>query len=554
VSLLSLITVIGVWWLARCWGTWAGLSAGLYLAASPYAVFYGRNIWQPNLLPFLSLLWVGAGWGAVTYRGRAQVFAIGLCCFMGLFVLQVHFAGLALVLGTAYLFIRLRWWRHWRPVAIGWGAAAACTLPYIYYLLTQAPQVITQFGQVGGSPAVIDLSAARNLLHLGIGYDWGYLALGDYDTFSRLPPTPLLAGLLLAFGIAALLRSLIVRRRSTPRHSSFLAPGTYFLPELTLLWLLISPLFFLRHTTPVLPHYQLVALPALALAVGAATILIAHPVWRIGITTVFTVLALIWTTQIAASLDRAAAERPPQSALSSILRESRAAAAGISADQPILFFTHGDDPAIHGEVAVMRVLLWPHPDARIIDGEMTLILPAEPATLMASLAPFQAWEELTASGLAGTVNEFPRRSPAPPFVSTAYDGARQLEGFIPITPSALEDGTVLDGWRVRRVGERLRVSTLWRVVNELPPVVLQQFHHLYPAQGESEQPQFVSDVSLSAQQLRVGDRLIVMADFVNVPPGDYALVVGHYVLPEVTRIPTQDGGEGSLRPGVFTWE
>src|SRR5664279_922106 len=57
VSLISLSTVVGVWALARRWSVWAGLIAALYMAASPYAVFYGRSIWQPNLLAPLSLAW-----------------------------------------------------------------------------------------------------------------------------------------------------------------------------------------------------------------------------------------------------------------------------------------------------------------------------------------------------------------------------------------------------------------------------------------------------------------------------------------------------------------
>jgi len=553
VALLSLLTVVGVWALARRWDPWAGLVAALYLAASPYAVFYGRSIWQPNLLPFLGLAWAWAGWRGISARGRGQQIAIGLNVFLGLFVVQVHFAGAALALGTAYLFLRFRWWRrqHWLAVIIGAALAVLCTLPYVYYLTTQAPDLLGQLGAIGGGAAVIDLSAMGNLLHLALGYDWGYLALGDYDTISRGVLTAVLAGSLVGLGVLALVRMHIAGVRSQSSEAG--AQKQHLLAELLLVWLLISPLFFLRHTTPVLPHYQLIALPALAIAVGAATTLLPSRIWRLGVALACVLLALTWTNQITTSLDRVAIERPPQSALSSILNESRDAAAGLAHERAAIFFAHGDDPALDGEVAVFRTLLWMHPDARIVNGEAMLILPDEPATLMATLGALQAWEELEASDLAEPSTIYPRRTPAEAFVSTVYDGASTPTGFTSIEPVALADGTVLEGWRVRQVGPRTRISTLWRIDELATPATLQQFHHLYAGDATGA-PDLVSDVPLTTQVWRVGDRVIVMGDFIDLPAGGYTLVVGHYTLPDVARIPRVDGDGGAINLGTFTQE
>ncbi|MCC6614786.1 MAG: hypothetical protein IT320_15000 [Anaerolineae bacterium] len=551
VALLSLLTVIGVWALARRWNPWAGLTATLFLAASPYAVFYGRSIWQPNLLPFLGLAWAWAGWRGINAKGRAQQLAIGLNVFLGLFVVQVHFAGAALALGTAYLFLRFRWWRrqHWLAVIIGAALAVLCTLPYLYYLTTQAPDLVGQLGAIGGGAAAFDLSALGNLLHLALGYDWGYLALGDYDTVSRSLVTAGLAGLLVGLGLLALVRLRIMGNRSPSDETD--TNKQSLLAELLLIWLLVSPLFFLRHTTPVLPHYQLIALPALAIAVGAATTLLPSRIWRIGVTLACLTLALMWTSQIATSLDRVAVERPPQSALSSILNESRDAAAGMAHERAAIFFTHGDDPALDGEVAVFRTLLWTHPDARIVNGEATLILPDEPATLMATLGAFQAWEELEASNLAEPTTSYPRRTPAEAFVSTVYDGVSAPVGFTSIEPVALADGAVLEGWRVRQVGPRTRISTLWRIDDATAQASIQQFHHLYTGEATGA-PDLVSDVPLAPQVWRAGDRVIVMGDFIDLPAGDYTLVVGHYTLPDVARIPRADGSDGAIQLGTFT--
>src|SRR5262245_32118588 len=41
---ISLLAVFGVWWLARTnWGRLAGLTAALFMAASPYSVLYSRS-------------------------------------------------------------------------------------------------------------------------------------------------------------------------------------------------------------------------------------------------------------------------------------------------------------------------------------------------------------------------------------------------------------------------------------------------------------------------------------------------------------------------------
>jgi 4-amino-4-deoxy-L-arabinose transferase-like glycosyltransferase len=532
VCLISLLTVVGVWWLARGWGAWVGIAAALFLAASPYAVFYGRSIWQPNLLPALSLLWAWTAWRASRTPHGAAI-ALAAHCFLAGFIVQVHFAGVALALGSALLFVRLRWWRRLTPVLVGGGLALLCTLPYVYYLTTQDTQVLQRLGEVGGAAAVYDLSALANLVRLAVGYDWGYLALGELDSFSRQPLTALVAALLLLAGLAVLGRTLFGKTAEPPAR---------IFAFILLVWLLASPLFFLRHTTPVLPHYQLVALPAAALLIGLATRLFAQQAWRWTVTGAVLLVVAVWTTQISASLERAAGERPPQSALSSILNESREAAAALSPERVALFFTHGDDAAISGEVAVFRVLLWEHPDARIINGEPTLILPNAPATLMTTLAPFQAWEELESGGLAGDAREYPRRAPVLPFMAADYDGVTLPQGFTPVEAVALADGAVLLGWRTRWVGERFRLSTLWRMEGVPPAEAMQQFHHLYAGDADAA-PTYVSDVPLSMQNWRAGDHVVVMADFIDIPPATYALIIGHYRLADGGRIVSADGGD-----------
>ena len=255
------------------------------------------------------------------------------------------------------------------------------------------------------------------------------------DSFSRALPTVITAGGLLALGLVV-----TIRKTSPPNPLSMGRGGAKDEPpvrtaaetksrifaEIVLLGLIVSPLFFLRHGTPVLIHYQLVALPALAILVGASTLLFRARVWRLIVTTAVIALAAVWSAQIMLTLDDVAINRPPNSALSSILREARDVANAVA--DPVLFFTHGDDPVTDGEVAVFKTLLWTR-DHRILNGENLLILPPYPATLLATLAPFQAWEEIEASGLALDVQTYPRRVGAEPFVATRYDGVSDPQGF-----------------------------------------------------------------------------------------------------------------------------
>ncbi len=567
VSLISLGAVAGVWALARRWGAWVGLVAALFMAAQPYAVFYGRSIWQPNLLAPLTLAWAICAYLGASRRDRAGSVAVAGAVFLGGFVVQVHFAGVALIPATAYLFLRFRWWRRLTPVLIGGAFALAAMIPYVYTITVVDPAILARYGQViGGGSSSIDGQGFANLIRLGVGWDWGFLGMGDADSFSRALPTVIAAGGLLVLGLAGIIRALVVgARHAVPLHGNEqMQAGAGFKPtptagnsrrilaEILVLWLIMSPLFFLRHGTPVLIHYQLVALPALAILVGASVLLFRASVWRLIVTTAVIALAAVWSAQILLTLDYTSANRPPNSALSSILSESRDAAN--AAADPVLFFTHGDDPVSDGEVAVFKTLFWTRA-SRILNGENLLILPPYPATLLATLAPFQAWEEIDASGLTVDVQSYPRRAGAEPFVAARYDGVSDPQGFTAVEPIPFADGSTLIGWRVRRVGDRLRVSTLWRVEDDADPgVIYQQFHHLRDAAHAAGDPLAISDVALSRATWRVGDRVIVMADFFDVAPGTEALSldVGHYTLPDLTRISRTDSDDSLVHLGGFT--
>jgi len=523
---INALMSIGVWRLARRWSPLAGIVAALFIATNPYAVLYARNIWQPNLLAPLMLAWMMTTYAAISQKRGGF---IALSIFVAGIAVQIHFAGAALLAAALIVFIRFRWWKKPRPVIIGVGAVGLCALPYAYFL-AMTPGVFDHLGSSGG--IMIDLSAAINAVRLALGYEWAYLGAGDLDVVSRGWITPMLVGGVLVAGLLATIR-MIVRKRAGGEHE--------VLSQLALIALSASPILFLLHTSPVLPHYQLITLPAFALIAGAAVNLIAARAWRVGVTALMITVAAIWTVQAIQTFDLVDDQRPPNSALSSILRESRDAARAVMASgDPIIFYAHGDDPLVaDGEVTVFETLLWGHPH-RIINGDVLLILPPEQTTLLSTLRPIQAWEALEGAGLARAVDEFPRRIGALPFVATVYDGVSEPDGFTSLDPVTFGDGTQLYAYNTRWVGDRWRVSTLWRVVADVPNGVFQGFHHLYRSGDDMNASPFLgADVPLSLHTWRRGDRVIVMADFFGVPPDDdYTLALGHYALADGARVLT----------------
>jgi len=99
---------------------------------------------------------------------------------------------------------------------------------------------------------------------------------------------------------------------------------------------------------------------------------------------------------------------------------------------------------------------------------------------------------------------------------------------------------------------RLRISTLWHVDADTAPGTYQQFHHLNDQ--SSGAPLAVSDVPLSRSTWRIGDRVIVMADFFNIAPGtpNLSVDVGHYTLPDMTRISRSTSSESLVTLGTFS--
>ncbi len=548
IGLAGVLAVLGTWWLAReAWGPWAGLTAAALLAASPFAALYSRAIWAQDLLAPLAVLWAVA---AALGIGRHKAWALALHIFIAGLALQVHYAGIVLLPATAWLFVRFRLWRRWRPVLAGAAPATLAALPFAY-ALHRAPDVRAAFMRLLQLPAQVDATALRKLAEMGAGTHWEWLLLGEGWTWPQalaraLTGASVVVGALIVVGLTALLWQALRRLRSPD------ASPRAVLAALVPVWAAAAPLVFLRHSTPAHHQYQLPALPALFLAAGAATGLARRPGWGPALTALALVASLAQTVPVAQGLGVVAARLTP-GGIGTPLLWPQAAARTLTDGRPIVVHSHGDDPATGGDAAGFDVLLWGYPH-RIADGRSVLLIPEGPAHLFFTFADLPAWSEAAACGLDGETQVLPRREGEPPYLALTVSGV-DLENLQPAGPVALANGAELQGWRVRMVDGRLRVTTCWRIVGPLVPGDYHQFNHLRNTAGD--QPVAVSDAPLSSQAWQVGDTLIAWADFDRpAASGPYWIDVGMYTWPDVQRTPVLGRPGDPLSPirlGLFDW-
>lgn len=541
VGLLGTIAVAGIWWLARkAWGTWAGLSAALLFAASPYAVLYSRGIWGQDLLPPLAVLWAAAGAFGISER---KPWALALHAFLAGLAFQVHYAGVVLIPVTIWLVIRHRLWEHWLALLVGGAGAALCALPFVLTIWCCAPEVWTVLRALAQQPARIDLTAFRQAAEMGIGMNWEWLLLGR-DWRWQPPLLQLGKGASILTAILILLGVGVLLWRRWREHGRWPVISA----TLVLAWALAAPLAFTRHNTPAYHQYQLATLPAFFLIAGATAGWVRRRAWGIAITFIASIVAVAQAIPLAKGLSVVATELTP-GGLGTPLMWPSAAARSLMDGQPIVVHAHGDSPDYFGDVAGFHVLLWDYPH-RIVDGRSVLLVPelkpSRPSVhLLATFADLPAWEEIESSGLVGEFRSFPRRKGEPPYVALTLTGG-QPSGFQRIEPLSLANGAQLWGWRVREIEGRMRFGTWWKLSGPLVAGDYHQFNHLYAAGVEKP---IVRDVPLSSQAWQEGDNLITWVDFERPSAeGPFWVEVGMYTWPQIQRVPVLNRKEDPLAP------
>jgi 4-amino-4-deoxy-L-arabinose transferase-like glycosyltransferase len=95
VALLGILTVFFVWFVTREWfGKLGGIVAALLYAISPVVIMYSRSSWNPNIMPFFSLLCIYSIWRVYKALELKWLIVLGFSFAM---VLNSHYLGLLLV-------------------------------------------------------------------------------------------------------------------------------------------------------------------------------------------------------------------------------------------------------------------------------------------------------------------------------------------------------------------------------------------------------------------------------------------------------------------------
>jgi len=531
VGLLNVAAVAGVWWLAHsAWGPWPAAIAALGYAASPFGAFYSRAVWTQDLLGPLAVAWAMA---AVHGIARGRLWALALQVFLCTLAPQVHFAGAALLVPTAWLLVRYRLWHRWGTLLAGVAPAALASMPWVWALSRSDVGMLGALSRAAQPEAVSGpLTGLVRLLEMTVGRGWEWFLLGEAWRWAApgilaLSLSQGLMALLLLAGTAALVRELSGRESVRGEEARLLAGLLPF-------WALASPLLFGGHLTPAYHQYQLVSLPALFLLAGYGARLLARRWWPPILTLALLLAAIPQATAFATGLNLVAAKLTP-GGIGTPLAYPRAAARALREGGEVILHAHGDEGAYSGDVAGFSVLLWDHPH-RVVDGRWALLTPAdqassEPAHLFFTFPDLAAAEVADVLGVGEDRRQYPRRAGEPPYVSLRASHADD-DGWIAIDPVRLANGAELIGWRAERRGEALRVYTRWRIINGPASVRYHQFHHLRTApEGEPDQ---VHDVPISSPAWRRGDTLIVWADF-PAPAASAWVDVGMYTWPDLER-------------------
>jgi hypothetical protein len=534
VGLLNTAAVAAVFWLTRSgWDLSAGISAGLLAATSPPWVLHARSIWAQNLMAPLSVLWAVA---AFTGFGRNRRWSPVIFGFVAGFGFQVHYSGLALIPASLALLALFQPGKRLPAVIAGFALAGLATLPFIISALCCRPEILAGVREVLGRPTVVDLESFRQ---------WAGLIRGD-DNLGGAPVDPGWTGSLVLLLAALGLGRLGLEAARNPDSARRLQAA------LILVWALAPPIFFLAHSTPLYPNYQLMALPAAFTAAGAAVASLPGRWVRLAATAAVITVAANQAAGLVEGFNRLAAGLPVSHPFSRPLFLVREAAGAVKDGWEVIVVAPGDAPEFDPDAAISDVLLWGYPH-RIVDGRSALLIPAAGGRMLITSPDLPALQELEAAGFRQRGRaEFGRGGWPPVVVLSAEKGPPA--GFTPFGPVPLAGDIEYVGYRWRRVGDRWRLTSLWQVNKSQPPEILQQFHHLRA--GEENGPVvIIQDVRTSSRVWQAGDLVVVWADFAGLPGrGPFWVDTGLYEYPSIRRLDRLDmpaNPQAPIRLGPF---
>ena len=259
-SVIGLVNAAGVggtvllgW---RAFSPMVGLAAGLAYAVDPWAVFFGRKVWNPEVVAPLTVLLFIALERAVVGRRAAWAAAAFPIATLGMLMHASVVAIAPLLLAPVVALVRQRQVRY---LVVGLTLAVVVASPYLAYLSRHLSDVQTLEIALR-RPDVINADGVARIIGLTGGWDNWYID-GVHMEFllpgrvASVPGRVETVLLVVGFVIAAFLTT-----KSLANQRLRLAG--------LLLWLLLPAIVTLRHSVPLYDHYFLFVIPAGALLIG----------------------------------------------------------------------------------------------------------------------------------------------------------------------------------------------------------------------------------------------------------------------------------------------
>jgi 4-amino-4-deoxy-L-arabinose transferase-like glycosyltransferase len=274
---IAVANVAGLALLVRLGWTWfgslAGVAAGLAYASNPWAVFYARRIWQPDLLPPLAVLLVWVLDRALTRRSATWAAASLPVFTLGVLVHPSFVTLGPLLVAAASVVVRSR---RWLPLVPAAGLAVLISLPFLLYQVQTRWKSVADFRYL----ATLNTSIDREPLEYALAVTTGWSVHAEQAVPPLAIGTPVAVlglGVVLAMvllgtgvvscGVAACHPSSIQSGASVRGNGRRFARWRLFG---LLAWLVLPVLLTIRHALPVHAHYYLVIQPAAALLTGCA--------------------------------------------------------------------------------------------------------------------------------------------------------------------------------------------------------------------------------------------------------------------------------------------
>ena len=312
ISATNVVSVLLCYLLARrFFGPGVGLLAGLFYAANPWAVTFGRQPWVITQ-PLLTTLMLMSAMMVVVRRDRRWILPFFIA---GAAQTQTHL--LAVLFGPPVLLTLLLFWRRWLApqLAVAILAGVAIVAPFALHLWELREQLTQALGRGNRGITLLPDPTAASLTGWLISGFHLELKLGFDDRAMELLAVPLLA--VMALAVALLVVGVGVYVRACVRR----AEG-WQADALLLIWLLTPLALMTWQSSQVYIHYVLclVPMPFIVMARGAVWIAnlslpalpaVASPRKLVGaIVGVMLVIQLLAIGAFYAALDRIASAPP----------------------------------------------------------------------------------------------------------------------------------------------------------------------------------------------------------------------------------------------------